>query len=504
MSETHGSAPHPSAADLPDIQGNLIGFNKDHLRLLFVNFPSQDSGQAFMAAMTHEVNHGHEVLDFNHEFKERGKVGEDQLTEQASWVNLTLTFGGLQQLGADGLDAFPEDFRLGMRPRASDNGDVEASDPGTWIGPFAPSAAPLHAMVIIAADSPELLDQRTAAVRALLQTAGVTETAAAQDGNTRPGEERGHEHFGFKDGISQPSIFGLTTSSKGGADIAAGEFLIGWPTQDGTISGQALPAQPSQPGDPSYPNPTPSPQPQSLPPWTKNGSFVVYRRLRQDVVGFHQFSTDNAASVQLSPPQLEAKFVGRWPSGAPLERVPGEPHDLDPSMTDPSDIDPNVLHDDHINKFGYQEHDPGGAAVPRAAHIRKAYPRDQVPPGGGEANHHRILRRGIPYGPEVEPTETPYGGEPVPDNRDRGLLFLCYQASIERGFEFIQRSWVNRADFPAPDSGQDPIISQNSAAPSFPLPANPHLMTQRWVITTGGEYLFAPSISAIRHLAGAG
>jgi Dyp-type peroxidase family len=501
MSTPSSDLAHPTARDLQDIQGNLIGFNKDHQRLMFVTIPTLEAGRGFLSSMTAEVNHGAEVKDFNAEYKARALAREDQLAEQASWVNVAFSFPGLQQLGADGVDAFPDDFKQGMRARAADNGDVDTSDPSNWASPFATNEAPVHALVIIAADSPELLDQRTAAVRALITQAGVSECGAPQDGNARPGDQRGHEHFGFKDGISQPSILGLTTSSKGGADIAAGEFLIGWPDQDGNISGQPQPGQPTSPNDPGYPNPAPSPQPQPMPPWTKNGSFLVYRRLRQDVVSFHDFSQTNAASVQMSPEQLEAKLVGRWPDGAPLERVPGEPHDLDPSTADPAPTDPNVLHDDHINNFKYAEHDADGHAVPKAAHIRKSYPRDQQPPGGLEANRHRILRRGIPYGPEVQPTETPYGTEPVPDERDRGLLFIGYQSSITGGFEFIQRSWANKSDFPDPGSGQDPIISQ-SAAPAFPLPVNPQFATQRWVTTTGGDYFFAPSISAIGLLGG--
>lgn len=112
-----------------------------------------------------------------------------------------------------------------------------------------------------------------------------------------------------------------------------------------------------------------------------------------------------------------------------------------------------------------------------------------------------MIGRGIVYGPEFQETEPPYPGNgPVPDTQDRGLLFLCYQSSIARGFEFVQQSWVNTVDFPGAADGVDPIISQNNPNPPFPLPANPHLTTQRWVTTTGGEYFFSPSISAVRSL----
>ena len=59
-----------------------------------------------------------------------------------------------------------------------------------------------------------------------------------------------------------------------------------------------------------------------------------------------------------------------------------------------------------------------------------------------------MLRRGNPYGPEFQPTEPPYAQGPVGDDRDRGLLFLCYQSSLARGFMFVQQSWDNTSDFP--------------------------------------------------------
>src|SRR3954453_24254106 len=114
-----------------------------------------------------------------------------------------------------------------------------------------------------------------------------------QDGDVRAGVNRGHEHFGFKDGISQPGIKGVTTTSKTGQDaIATGEFVIGYPDETGNISGQlpaGAPPQPPQPGPPGY-NPTPvPPAPAPLPDWAHNGSFLVYRRLRQDVGAFNEF-----------------------------------------------------------------------------------------------------------------------------------------------------------------------------------------------------------------------
>ena len=113
-----------------------------------------------------------------------------------------------------------------------------------------------------------------------------------------------------------------------------------------------------------------------------------------------------------------------------------------------------------------------------------------------------MLRRGLPYGPEFQPGETPYG-ETVPDNQDRGLLFICYQASIQDTFEFVQSRWANVADFQTPNDGVDPIVTQGEAKP-FHMSPDKNLSFASWVTTTAGGYFFAPSFTGLRLLAGPG
>lgn len=228
------------------------------------------------------------------------------------------------------------------------------------------------------------------------------------------------------------------------------------------------------------------------------------RRLRQDVKGFNDFVRGTSSSTGLRPDLLEAKLVGRYKSGAPLERTRDQDSSFDPQAADPSIADPSMLDPSKINNFEYEPHDADGQLVPRAAHVRKAYPRNANPPGKPESERRRILRRGITYGPEFEETESPYPGQGNPPaEQDRGLIFAAYQSSIERQFEFIQTQWANKEDFPQPGDGRDPITSQDVAEPRFSIPPNHlHLVLQRWAITTGGEYFFSPSISALRMLAG--
>jgi Dyp-type peroxidase family len=492
------TTPADERPDLRDIQGNLVGFNKDHQRFVFLQFGDQQIARGFLADIESEIATAWEVKQFNALFKEiHGRRGGEPGIIESSWTNLALTASALDLLGTPGTDGFPEEFRQGMAARAPQIGDVDQSAPAGWVPPFTPGAV-IHALAILAADSPEDLGAAHARLQAACGRCGATELGAV-DGNVRPDANRGKEHFGFKDGISQPGIAHITHSSKGGEDIATGEFLIGYPDEDGNISGTpvALPQQ----GQPGYNPIAPPPAPTPMPDWAHNGSFLVFRRLRQDVRAFNDFIAQQAPPLGLPPELLEAKLVGRWRSGAPVERTRHQHQD--PPPVDPSIADPGALADRRINDFDYESHDADGHLVPRAAHIRKAYPRDEQPPGDHEADRHRILRRGIPYGPEFQQGEPAYpGGPTVPDNQDRGLVFVCYQSSISRGFEFIQSQWVNNTDFPQPGDGRDPIISQDSASGEFNLPPqNPRLAIARWVTTTGGEYFFAPSISAIRQLA---
>lgn len=112
----------------------------------------------------------------------------------------------------------------------------------------------------------------------------------------------------------------------------------------------------------------------------------------------------------------------------------------------------------------------------------------------------RILRRGIPYGESFREGAAPESAAGA--DADRGLLFLGYQASLERQFEFVISQWFNKPDHPERGDGHDPILSQAVRTKQFTLPGgNPaHLTMQRFVFTTGGAYLFQPSITALRRL----
>ena len=116
-----------------------------------------------------------------------------------------------------------------------------------------------------------------------------------------------------------------------------------------------------------------------------------------------------------------------------------------------------------------------------------------------------MLRRGIPYGPSAKSTLE----KPVDDAIDRGLLFLAYMTSITDQFEFVSRQWLNDPDFKRRATGVDPILGQvggsdkrgsiKTVLPNQTYDAEIGL--EEWVTTTGGGYFFAPSLSALYHLA---
>ncbi|KAJ7268353.1 fungal peroxidase [Mycena rebaudengoi] len=285
-------------------------------------------------------------------------------------------------------------------------------------------------------------------------------------GAARPGNQAGHEHFGYLDGISNPAVDGFTTTPKPGQGpaVPAGTLLLG-------ENGDFVPR----------------------PAWAKDGSFLVFRQLAQLVPEFDKFVTNNAIvkpglTLQQGADLLGARMVGRWKSGAPV--------DLAPLADDPAlGADPN-----RNNDFTFSH--PGEILLtnqtrcPFSAHIRKSRPRADL--GTPEDSSHHIMRAGIPYGPEVTDVEA----KASKTSTERGLAFVCYQSNIGQGFQFVQSVWSNSNLF-AHGTGADPIVGAQSGAPRFITgldPTNPFKiisLTTDFVVSRGGEYFFSPSLSAI-------
>lgn len=517
------------AADEPLLKGAevqadiLAGFRKDHVSLLFLTFDDARIVEVKRWLSTLTIAPLDTVHAFNAAFSLMRRRLHADPPMHACWMNISFTAEGLRKLvNPDDVAKLGDAFNQGAAVRAALVGDPsngEPGDPKQWlIG--GPKSVP-DAMLIIAADHERSVTGEVQAIRdqldALAPGASPVHIIFEQIGRTRPGNMRGHEHFGFKDGISQPGVRGridgpthplLTPRLLATADPLAttfgapgqpllwpGEFVIGYPRND--------PDDPlknkSDPVDPA---------------WSANGSFLVFRRLYQDVPAFLRFTaegTKQAAASHKFDPMDERRFgamcVGRWASGTPILRAPLK--DDTRIVQSQNDAANSFFYDDDTAPVTWDpstgrkpdtlpaaKRDFDGVSCPLAAHIRKVNPRDETTDQGDNSRtlRHRILRRGIPYGDEFDPKKA--GSEKA----DRGLLFIAYQSSIERQFEFLQQDWVNESDAPRDKGGVDPILGTHGLLrlhsdddTTLDIPVG-----ERLVSATGAAYLFVPSISALR------
>jgi deferrochelatase/peroxidase EfeB len=323
---TNPSATYPLSADQPpseplplpaypelrgsiEIQGNILaGFRKDHQQLLLLAFGEAEAARAWLSQLIPRIARTDQVATFNELFSAaRRQGGGDPEDLKAVWVNVSLTASGFRHLAT--VDPFPsastDAFIAGAAASADRLGDSGPSAPSAWA--FGRTDQTIHAVLTVQADRPTDLEVELARQYATLARFGVA-VAFEQAGDTLPGHRAGHEHFGFKDGISQPGVRGFDPPDgqddqvldHPGTDlINPGEFVLGY-------GGQG--------------------EDRSFPGWMTDGSFHVIRRLAQDVPGWWaQIERDVATFTgveSIEPDLLAAKAVGRWRSGTPLAKAP--------------------------------------------------------------------------------------------------------------------------------------------------------------------------------------
>ncbi len=417
-------------------------------------------------------------------------------------VNLAFTYPGLRAIGLspESLTTFSPEFIEGMATptRAALLGDTGTSSPDLWeIG--GPNNPEIHLLLIWHGVSPALIEQRLLAW--VPENAGVI--TLLTDYGTRPNHQK--EHFGFHDAISQPQIEGLGDRPTAPENlIRTGEFILGYPNEYDLLPPPPTVPPSQDPGNllPQVSAPDIGPESLTLKDLGRHGTYLVYRKLAQDVAGFWQFIAQQgqgSVGCPVAPDmiRLAAKFVGRWPSGTPLVLAPEQDN---PQIT-------------QANQFEYRPTDAGGFACPIAAHIRRTNPRDSLDGSPEEsfktARRHRILRRGATYGTPLFPLETlDQGTAPVnivDDGQPRGLHFLGINVNIERQFEFIQQTWSNNPKFNGLYNDKDPILGDNDGSGVMTIPRHPirerinHL--PRFVTVRGGAYFFMPSLTALNFLA---
>lgn len=399
-------------------------------------------------------------------------------------IQVAFTYAGLERLGLgpDALAGFSRELREGMVSEHKSRflGDVGTSSPAHWRW-GGPSNPPLHVLLTLFADTPARLEESLAELQAGLEPGGLSEVLTLEASS-----QSGFEPFGFADGISQPAIEGYHPSGSALHQVKAGEFLLGYPNEYGLYTERPLLAPALDPrarlgldreGSPRH-------------DLGRNGSYLVFRQLRQDVAAFRTTLDALTRHPDGSPDpeareRLAAKMVGRWPSGASLVVVP----DGDEPGAAP------------MNEFGYHHEDPEGLRCPLGSHVRRANPRDSLDPHPGtehslRVNHrHRLLRRGRSYG-----TPLPEGAS---DAGDRGIFFIALNANISRQFEFVQHSWLLDPRFNGLYAETDPIAG-GPEGHQFSIAQTPTpercLGLPRFVRVVGGAYFFLPSLSALTFL----
>ncbi|MEM8767374.1 MAG: Dyp-type peroxidase, partial [Pseudomonadota bacterium] len=371
----------------------------------------------------------------------------DGFAQQVSWAgaigtdglyrNVAFTAEGLTRLELPEaeLEKLPAAFREGMANRAGLIGDLRDNHPDQWSLPArnwppeqsrgkskSSSAVDpwqtvnLEAVDVViqlrrhsgvsgdrSGDDPELMQ---ALERLAEEAADALLILGYQSMYSQGSAQAPREHFGFRDGISNPR---LDPDHPDATDVVpAGDLFLGQPNG----RRDRLPEKWSE-------------------PLFKDGSFQVVRKLSQDVRALHEAVDANLATgkgaktgAKKARDTLLAKMMGRDKQGVPL-------------------ADPDAPAGE--NGFDYGD-DPHGDRVPTFAHVRRANPRDQDKDGMP-----RIVRRGMSYGPSYQE-----GG--AAGDADRGLIFQAYNASLDEQFEVINR-WLAGDNRTAPYSRlSDPFL----------------------------------------------
>jgi deferrochelatase/peroxidase EfeB len=413
-------------------------------RYEFLHFRSERGGRAWLAGLIDKVGTAKAV----------GSTVVD-----SRWVTVGFTWNGLKTLGLDAasLATFPEEFRQGMAARANVLGLTGGNHPNQWVGGLA--SPNLHAIAILFARDVAERERCQQEHERYVRQCEEVELLSALDLEGIPPFDYAHEHFGYRDRLSQPVIEGSgeVPTPGSGPPLKAGEFFLGYPDEDGPATGM--------------------PQPQIL---SRNGSYVAYVRMEEHVGAFRDFLRQHGET----PEQQEwvaAKLMGRWRSGAPLVLTREKD---DPSLG--ADYSRN-------NDFDYGTMDPHGYGCPLGSHIRRMNPLDTA----ANMNRRKMIRRGGTYGP-VLPEGAP------DDGIERGIAAFVGCASLVRQFEFAMNVWANDPNFHELGNERDPIFGTQDGTFDMTIPKRPirQKITGLPAFTTirGGAYFFLPGIRALRYL----
>jgi Dyp-type peroxidase family len=450
-------------------------------------------------------------------------------------INMALTRTGLENLGVgkEELSRFSIEFYEGMAPervgeseacfprRCNILGDTGENSPQYWQWGGWNANGNIDGLLLLYAATETELEKLTDYEMEQAQMCGVEfleAVSANKNGGAlilkgrllykRPGEKFVTEHFGFRDGISQPIIAGTSRElyksstfykSKSTNErrrspkearmhvVRPGEFVLGYLNERGTWVSYS-----SASNSGARHSKATKEGPRDL---ARNGTYLVFRQLEQDVCAFNQAISMTARLVRGNDclenrEWVAARFIGRKQNGEPLIPPPFG----------------SIVPEEERNDFLYYFEDRFGLSCPLGAHIRRANPRDLVGPDPNTAlrlsKMHRIIRRGRPYG---KPLQEEAGNK---DER-RGMLFICLNADIAGQFELIQHSWINNGRFGGLYSETDPLLNYPGEERILTIQRRPTservervASLNQFVTVRGGAYFFLPGIQALRFLAG--
>lgn len=448
-------------------------------------------------------------------------TAKKQAARPATALQVAFTSPGLEALHVPQgiIQGFSPEFISGMandENRSRRLGDVGVN--ASWQWKWGGSGKTPHVLLMLYAAEGQLENWKKAITEELL----VTGFSLLLSLETSSLDE--HGPFGFRDGISQPTIDWdrkrpITSQDQleYGNLVALGEFLLGYPNEYGKYTDRPLIDPKDDPNAILLPAED-QPDKKDL---GRNGTYLVFRQLHQNVPGFWQFLDQQAKSDPAERQKLAEAMVGRKMEGEP--RLPLAAHPI-----------PGVDGDDvKSNQFTY-EADPAGTRCPFGAHIRRSNPRNADFPSGvsgiisrlirilgfGHQNirddlmastrFHRLLRRGREYGSELKPEPAIQVGQT--DDEERGIHFIALNASISRQFEFVQNAWVMSTKFDGLTEESDPLLGNREPIAgchftnTFSLPQENGVGRRinglpQFVTVRGGAYFFLPSIRALRYIA---
>ena len=451
-------------------------------------------------------------------------TAEDQSPPPVRALQLAFTQQGLSRLGVPSpvLDGFSSEFLSGMtgeENRSRRLGDVGENVPASWLWGYQDKLPDIIALVYARADLflawRELLESQ-------LLEAGCTimQRLTTDDmGNIEP--------FGFADGVSSPVVDWTRQRDPSGDKLnyenmtMLGEFALGYPNEYGLYTDRPL----IDDSHADLPDAEDQPGAKDL---GRNGSYLVFRHIEQDVHGFWNFLSEQTGHRPDNTTQLAERLVGR--------RITGE--SLIDTTASPPIIGVGPGGDDlRLNQFTFTS-DGNGLACPLGAHIRRANPRNADLPAGthsslagrlfrilaldrvlnkesdargdrvASARFHRLQRRGREYGPKL--THEQRLADRQPDEPSSGLHFICLNANIGRQFEFVQSAWLHSSNFDGLRDENDPLTGNRETvsgcpAANFTIPAAKGVRQRikdipRFTTTRGGAYFFLPGIRALRYL----